>query len=309
MKIIGMYNNGNYRVVMLEDGTKIRYNDEDTMIPSTVESIDIKITNCCDMGCSMCHEDSKPDGKHADIMNVEFLKNLHPYTELAIGGGNPLEHPDLVKFLEFCKEKKFIPNITINQYHFMQRYDFVKELVDKGLVYGVGISLTNPLENGFISKVKTIDNAVIHVIAGLHNVKCLEVLADEGIKILILGYKVFRRGASLYETEGDTIKHKIDELSKCLKNIIDDKWFKVISFDNLAIKQLNVKSTMDDKKWEEFYMGDDGIDGEMTSASMYVDLVKGEFAKNSCSTERYPIMNTVEEMYDFLKSVEVNKNE
>ena len=36
-------------------------------------------------------------------------------------------------------------------------------------------------------------------------------------------------------------------------------------------------------------MGDDGIDGEMTSASMYVDMVERKFAKNSCDPVRYDI--------------------
>ena len=89
--------------------------------------MDIKITNCCDMGCPMCHENSTPDGKHADILGPSFLDKLHPYTELAIGGGNPLEHPDLYEFLVKCRERKFIPSMTINQKHFEANYDLVKK--------------------------------------------------------------------------------------------------------------------------------------------------------------------------------------
>ena len=39
----------------------------------------------------------------------------------------------------------------------------------------------------------------------------------------------------------------------------------------------------------------------MTSASMYVDLVKKEFARNSCSKDRFPLMETAEEMFNFLR--------
>ena len=53
-------------------------------------------------------------------------------------------------------------------------------------------------------------------------------------------------------------------------------------------------------EWDMFYMGDDGQE-EMTSASMYVDMVERMFAKNSCSPYRYPIMDTIEDMYNFLK--------
>ena len=99
--------NGNYRVsINTETGTKVRANDLDNLTPEYPECLDVKITNQCDMCCPQCHEDSRPDGSHGDIMNAKFIDSLHPWTELAIGGGNPLDHPDLVPFLEKCKEKK-----------------------------------------------------------------------------------------------------------------------------------------------------------------------------------------------------------
>ena len=67
MNILGRYKNGNYMVTILRDGTKIRSNNLDCFIPEKPESMDVKITNCCDMGCPMCHEDSKPDGKHGNV--------------------------------------------------------------------------------------------------------------------------------------------------------------------------------------------------------------------------------------------------
>ena len=112
MKILGTYKNGNYRVIILSDGTKIRYNKEAKLIPSIPESMDIKITNYCDIGCPMCHENSTIAGSHGDILNASFIDMLHPFTELAIGGGNPLSHPDLIPFLQKCKSLKLIPSIS-----------------------------------------------------------------------------------------------------------------------------------------------------------------------------------------------------
>ena len=43
-------------------------------------------------------------------------------------------------------------------------------------------------------------------------------------------------------------------------------------------------------------MGDDG------DFTMYIDLVKGEFAKNSTSLKRYKLLNTIEEMFEVVKS-------
>ena len=47
--------NGNYTMFIdLETGTKIRKNNLDCFIPEKPESMDIKITNNCDIGCAFC---------------------------------------------------------------------------------------------------------------------------------------------------------------------------------------------------------------------------------------------------------------
>ena len=86
-----------------------------------------------------------------------------------------------------------------------------------------------------------------------------------------------------------------------------ENWFEVISFDNLALEQLDVKDLMTKDQWEEFYLGDDGIGDEYNSASMYVDMVERKFAKNSCSVERFDLLDTVEDMYQFLKNRKMEK--
>ena len=199
------YKNGNYTVrINLETGTKIRENDLDYLEADTIENFDIKITNKCDRGCNFCHENSTPDGKHADLFAPSFLDNLHPYTELAIGGGNPLEHPDLLKFLLRCKENKWIPSMTVNQVHFEKNFDFIMQLVNAKLIYGLGISLLEPTTS-FIDKVKQIPNAVIHMIAGVHSTHKFKEIKDNNLKILILGYKQVRRGKELYSKVSDAI--------------------------------------------------------------------------------------------------------
>ena len=150
----------------------------------------------------------------------------------------------------------------------------------------------------------SIPNSVLHVIAGLVSLEDLEILSKNNLKVLILGYKQVRRGKDLYNTYmHNTIDYRIDALKNNIRNILDNKWFSVVSFDNLAIKQLDIKNILSEDQWNEFYMGDDGQDGEQTSASMFVDMVERKFAKNSCASneERYDILDTVEDMYDFLK--------
>ncbi len=299
------YQNGNYTVsIDLDTGTKIRENDLDFFEAEFPESMDLKITNKCHNGCAFCHENSTCDGKHGDIMSPSFIDKLHPYTEIAIGGGNPLEHPDLVPFLEKLKSLKMIPSMTIRQNDFMDNLELITELVDKKLIYGLGISLVSTKQDGFIEAVQKFPNAVIHVINGIVTLDELEMLAYHNLKILILGYKEVRRGKDLFYSDLATqswIMQLRKETYDMLPQIIGCHWFDVVSFDNLAIKQLNPQRLMSKEKWDEMYMGDDGIDGEMTSASMFIDMVERQFAKNSCSMDRYPLMDNITDMYNVLR--------
>lgn len=295
MELIGTYKNGNYTVSIYDDGTKIRENDLDFFKTDSPESMDIKITNrCCGVGCHWCHENSTPDGIHGDIMNLKFIDTLHPYTELAIGGGNPLSHPDLIPFLQKCKSLNLIPSMTVNQVHFMKDLETIKYLVDNKLIYGLGISLVAPTSE-FINEVKKFPNAVIHVIAGIVSLEELRILAHKDLKILILGYKQFRRGEALYEKIGSKIEEKINIIKHYLKPITN--WFKVVSFDNLAIKQLEPSRILSKEEYDEFYMGNDG---EFT---MYIDCVNKTYSVSSTSPldQRYPIKDDIKEMFNHLK--------
>jgi hypothetical protein len=292
MRNLKIYKNGNYTVKFdISDGTKIRETEEDDFIPAFAENCDCKITDKCDGGCQWCYEGCSPNGKHGDILNYKFLDTLHPYTELAING-NDLSHPDLIPFLEKLKEKKIITNMTVNQIHFERCQDMIHELVDKKLIYGLGISLKEPTEH-FISLIKTYPNAVIHTINGILSPSDVEMLSDNNLKILILGYKQSRRGVDWYNTDHENIVVKQLWLKDNLEEMLSH--FNVVSFDNLAIEQLDVKRLMSEEEWNEFYMGNDG------DFTYFLDLVEGTFGKNSLATERYPIMDNIDDMFNKIR--------
>lgn len=274
-KMLGKYTNGNYEVFIYNDGTKVRINDKDSLVPAFPESIDMKISNRCNMGCPFCHEESVPQGDLADL-NHPILNSLHPYTELALGGGNVLEHPDLDAFLRRMKRQKVICNMTLHLSHFTENYNYVSTLVDTGLIHGLGISVNDSITDYQIGLICSIPNAVVHCIAGIVRPEALEQL--RGLKLLILGYKDFGRGA-VYAYQ-PSIQTNINWVRAHLSEMRD--WFPLISFDNLAIEQLNVKELVSPDEWEKTYMGDDG------QYTMYVDLVKKEFAVSSVSP-RLPI--------------------
>lgn len=290
MGLLGRYRNGNFVTTILSDGTKIRETKDDEFISAFAENMDIKICNYCDMGCKFCHEGSSINGKHGDILNEKFIDTLHPYQEVAIGGGDATSHPDLIPFLKKLKEQKVIANMTVNQIHFEKKQELIKQLVDEKLIYGLGVSLVNPTKH-FIELIKQYPNAVIHVINGVLKPSDIKALENNNLKILILGYKHLRRGNDYFETEQNDIEVKQQWLYENLEDIIQK--FKVVSFDNLAIEQLDVKRLLTQEEWNEFYMGDDG------KVTYYVDMVERKFAQSSTApfNKRYDLLDSVDDMF------------
>lgn len=290
----GVYKNGNSICkINLDDGTKIRETDDDHWDLEFPESLDLNIGTRCDGGCPFCYINASPDGIDAELLDVPFIDTLQPYTEVAING-NSVDHPQLIPFLHKLKDKKILTNITVNQKHFEQHEDLIWRLSNAGWVKGIGISLVNPT-NQFIMKAMKYPNAVIHTINGILTKEDVKKMSDFGLKILILGYKNLGRGISYnnhyYQKIADNQIWLYDHLAELPKH------FEVVSFDNLAIEQLNVRRILSDEKWEEVYMGDEG------TASMYVDLVTGKFGVSSlCNeSEMSPIMNDIKDMFEVVK--------
>ena len=89
MELLYRYQNGNVEVSLFDDGTKIQeWPDEEQPKPKFPVSMDVKITNYCDLNCKFCHEMSTTSGKHGNLDKLfTFLQELPNGTELAIGGG------------------------------------------------------------------------------------------------------------------------------------------------------------------------------------------------------------------------------
>lgn len=293
MKLIGSYKNGNILTSIFSDGTKIRQTKDDEFRPAYAENMDVKITDFCDMGCKFCHEGSSVDGKHGDILNAKFLDTLHPYQELAIGGGDATSHPDLIPFLQKLKDRKIIANMTVNQVHFEKKQELIKRLVDEELIHGIGVSLVYPTHE-FVELIKQYPNAVVHVINGIFSPNDMYMLGGKNLKLLILGYKHIRRGEGWYQQDNQNIIYKQNWLKENIKDIINQ--FNVVSFDNLAIEQLDIRRLLTDEEWNEFYMGDDG------TSTFYVDMVERKFAMNSTApmNERYNLLDSVDDMFNVI---------
>lgn len=289
------YQNGNAIVTIdLNDGTKERFTMDDEFDLEFPESIDLNIGNRCDGGCKFCYINASPNGIDGELLNgLPFIDTLKPYTEVAING-NSVDHPQLISFLEKLKSKNLIANITVNQIHFERKEDIIKNLVDRDLVKGIGVSLRKATPE-FVRKVKRYPNAVIHTINGILSGSDLEILRDNDLKLLILGYKDLGRGVGYKEDNGEVVKRNQKYLYDILPTLPNH--FKVVSFDNLALEQLDVKRILSPEEWETVFMGSEG------SSSMYVDLVTKKFGISSlCKpSEMYPLMDNIIDMFKVVK--------
>jgi len=280
MNKIAEYSNGTYLVKLYNDGTKVRSGDVFT--PDYPESIDVKITNKCDINCPWCHERSHINGAHADTEYLlSKLSGLPAGVEIAIGGGNPLEHPDIDYILDIFSKRGYISNMTVNGNHIDRYLSKIERLINDRLIYGLGISW---------SKDKLLDtpNTVYHMIAGVHTFNDISSLLLSGRKVLLLGYKQFGRGSEYYHR--GTLRN--------IRYIRDNLW-KILgkgclSFDNLAINQLNVLSHLTEQGIKEMYMGDDG------QYTMYFDAVEGNYAISS-TAERCKAVSTASEFFNLVK--------
>lgn len=287
-KLIALYQNGNYSVKLYSDGTKIKTTKDDKFIADFPDSMDLKITDYCDMNCPMCHEKSSVNGKHGNL-NEDFLSTLKRGTELAIGGGNPLSHPDLIPFLARMKKQGVICNLTVNETHLKKDRELIDKLISQNLIYGLGVSIKSYNEYA-VSFAKAYKNTILHVINGIF--EDYDKISNQDLKILILGYKMFGKGEKYYNNEIESNKQHTKEILPSLLNKFD-----CVSFDNLALEQLDVKSILSPGEYESMFMGNDG------EATMYIDLVNRQFAKSSTSVDRYPIEKDIIQMFNTVKTL------
>lgn len=272
MTLLSNYHNGGFEVEIHSDGTKIRTTIDANIAPVLPEQFDLKISQWCDAGCSWCHEQSTPRGKHGDLhATLDLLVNLHPGTEVAIGGGDALSHPDFAWFVRALRARGLVPSVTVNGRHFARSRALLEKLISEGNLFGVGVSYHDSLPSW------DYEHMVIHLIAGIHS-PCVLDGAQLNYKILLLGYKRFGRGKKHFEIRTEAVQKMIDQWRREIFWVAREHQ---VSFDNLAIEQLDpVRLFADPTKYHLRHMGQEG------QFSMYIDAVKQTFALSSYSSER-----------------------
>ncbi len=81
------------------------------------ELLDISLTNWCDKGCSFCYRKSTIKGDHMSLKDYKRImleaKDID-VLQVALGGGNPNQHPDFIDILHTTWENGLVPCYTSN---------------------------------------------------------------------------------------------------------------------------------------------------------------------------------------------------
>lgn len=292
------YKNGNADVTILEDGTRIiTFEDEMKLVRPL--NIDIRVTNKCSFGfnpktgtafCSFCHESARVDGEECDYEKLKGrLDGEITGMELAIGGNQITD--GLIDFLSWAKERGAICNLTVNMGHLNRDKTKLEMLINEGLVKGLGVSYRD-INWNVPEVILNYPNTVFHVIAGIDSIETVIGLHEKGVKkILILGEKNF----GFNEGNVDLCSRNHKEWRWFVRKTFDI--FDVVSFDNLALEQLNVKRFFPDNAWEVFYQGEH---------SFYINAVDGYFAPSSRSNQKTNWNET--NMIEYFKKIQNDKN-
>ena len=248
------YKNGNADITLYPDGTRIIEFDGDLNLDMPL-NLDIKVSSQCSLGlnpktgkafCSFCHESNTTDGKECDYNALQAkLIGLPKGIELAIGC-NKLTN-GLKRFIVWCDTQGFIVNLTVNQGHVKRDFFGLYELIENGLIKGLGVSYRGGLNFDVPKEILDYENTVFHVIAGIDTFDEVVALRDKGVrKLLVLGEKNF----GFNEGNVDLSSRKHREWFWWVHKTFSI--FDVVSFDNLALEQLKLKRFFTQENWDVF---------------------------------------------------------
>lgn len=183
-----------------KDGTKVRLAIGKYTKASKPELVDIKITDYCSFGCSFCYQASTLQGKHAPMENIDFaiaqLAKAKVF-EAALGGGDPLEHPDIVEILQKFKAAGIVPNFTTKFPAKVRQ--FWPEIGH--LIGGFAYSAETAAQVRSAAKLMRMipkEKVNLHYVMGLgdreHFRAYLQAAHEVGYRVTLLGYKTVGRG-------------------------------------------------------------------------------------------------------------------
>lgn len=221
------------------NGTKIRFDfgNRKQNIPdkaSTPELVDLKITGYCNSNCEYCYQDSTAYGKHAeyrDISNIVRVLAEMKCFEIAIGGGEPTQHPDFIRILESIRLNGIVPNFTTKDLRWLR-----DDVERNAILDACGAFAYSPGKRGDVERLGialryhgvSYNKASVQIVMGTQGrwefERTLTEAKEYNLRVTLLGYKEIGRGKDFkpedYSWWLDVIK-SLTEMRKCPQVGID----------------------------------------------------------------------------------------
>ena len=280
-----IHKNGNYFLIIdndLEKRTALRvadFNDKSLLTPEHPELVDIKLTDVCHIGCAFCYQASTKESDHGQTEKIKAVIDQinGDVTEVAYGGGDVLQHPDIVELLEYSKTRGIkSSNITMNWQSIMRYPEKVKEVTP--LVDAFGISITGPGQvKKVVKKLKEIDcfrptRNCFHIIPDIYPREVVRgMIADISTfapqaDILFLGFKALGRGETFKVKQQDE-QHMREYFHMCKSNGLNLQCDTKLVKDYLSVVTEFSDPSLYDIHEGEFSMNIDCVDNFYSIAS------------------------------------------
>jgi hypothetical protein len=191
------------------NGTKLRFAIGPYTKSKHPELVDIKITDYCAFACAFCYQASTIKGKHSTVANMQFiideLKKAKVF-EVALGGGEPTDHPDFVKILKDFHNAGIVPNFTTKSLGWVKRnWSTIDPYVGAFAYSAETVKDLDSADKMFDSIPK--DRINIHYIMGLGSnvefVAFMKRAAELNFRVTLLGYKTVGRGDDVEHVDYD----------------------------------------------------------------------------------------------------------
>lgn len=168
------------------------------------ELVDIKITDFCNKGCSYCYQGSTPSGEHADedvLRAIAWAMSELKVFEVALGGGEPTEHPRFTQVLSTFKYAGITPNFTTKSMAWLRDPHVWPSVIEN--IGGFAFSVTKPEEVDALAALLTQNNidkdkASIQYVMGSTWIgeyeRILKAASYNDFRITLLGFKKTGRG-------------------------------------------------------------------------------------------------------------------
>lgn len=276
-----------------KSGNKIRFSTGHVEKAKAPELVDVKITDQCSYGCAFCYQGSTPEGQHADLDTVKAVIDALADAgtlEIAIGGGEPTEHPHFADILRYADQRGVTPNFTTftDAWLGTDVEEAVRE-VSRSRGLGIGVSVSGPKDLNKMDRIRTALSArgynraqvmaqtVVGVASAATTTGLMDMALREGHSVLLLGYKTTGRG-NVYARKSvsdadvtEMIRHFVETQTDDWTN---DAMMRSVSVDTAFLDQYgNVLDTL-------------GIEKELRTSpegafSMYVDAVSMQMGPSS----------------------------